>query len=127
VVVGVGVNVNATVHLDEERDPEEWPVGPRSLNELAGGPVALQPLLLDLVSRLIDRLGAGLTGDAVDEYRSRCHTLGKRVAFTEGGMRLTGTAVDVIPEGGALLVRLEDGRIVEVSAGEVRHLRELQG
>ena len=89
--------------------------------------MALQPLLVDLLSRLVDRLRAGLTEAAVAEYRSRCHTLGKRVSFTEGGRRLTGTAIDVTPDGCALQVRLEGGKVVEVTAGEVRHLRAVQG
>jgi len=127
VVVGVGVNVNARVVLDEALREDEWPVGPRSLAELADGPVDPRPLLVDLVAGLLRRAGAGLDQGAMEEYRARCHTLGKRVAFTDGGDRRVGTALDVSDEDGALLVRLEGGKVVRVTAGEVRHVRAVQG
>ena len=127
VVIGVGVNVNARVVLDEAIREDEWPVGPRSLAELTPGPVDPRSLMGDLVAGLLRRTGAGLDQDALEEYRSRCHTLGKRVAFTEGGERRVGTALDVSDEDGALLVRLEGGKVVRVTAGEVRHVRAVQG
>lgn len=127
VVMGIGVNVNARVVLDEARPDDEWPVVPRSLAELAGGPVDAASLLMDLVGVLVRRTGEGLGQGVMEEYRARCHTLGRRVAFTEAGGRRVGTAVDVSAEDGALLVRLEDGRVVRVTAGEVRHVRAVQG
>jgi BirA family biotin operon repressor/biotin-[acetyl-CoA-carboxylase] ligase len=126
-VVGVGLNVNARVDLREDRPDEEWPVGPRSLVEVAGRPLDLPSLTRDLVVGLVERVRTGLDGPALEEYRARCHTLGKRVAFTEGGQRLTGTAVDIDPDGGGLVVRLEGGEARRVTAGEVRHVRSERG
>ena len=127
VVVGVGLNVNTTIDLDEDRPPDEWPVGPRSLHEVAGHPLNFAEIAVDLVEALVIRLERGLDEAAVEEYRSRCHTLGKRVTFTEGTLRSQGTAVDIDPEGGGLLVRLEGGEVRCVTSGEVRHVRSVKG
>ncbi len=126
-VVGVGVNVNTPVDLEEDRSAEEWPVGARSLCQVAGRDLDLAQVAHDLLEELVHRTGEGLDGDAVQEYRSRCHTLGKRVAFTEGTERRTGTAVDIDPDGGALLVRMEGGELQRVTSGEVRHVRSVKG
>ena len=128
-VVGIGMNVNARIVIDppEERPPDEWPVKPRSLSDLVGRTLDLEPILVEVMVHLLSRLRNGLDDAAMDEYRSRCITLGKRVAFTEGGKRLIGTARDVSPDGGALVVDLGDGEIREIRAGEVRHIRAAHG
>ncbi len=126
-VVGVGLNVNTPVERREERPPEEWPVGPLALCEVAGRSLDLATVAATLVEELSRRVEAGLDGPAVEEYRSRCHTLGKRVTFTEGTQRVEGTAVDIDPEGGGLVVRLEGGVLRRVTSGEVRHVRSDRG
>jgi BirA family biotin operon repressor/biotin-[acetyl-CoA-carboxylase] ligase len=126
-VVGVGVNVNSTVDLEEDRTAEEWPVGPRALFEVTGRPLELPLLARALVEQLVKRVQGGLDGPAIEEYRARCHTLGRQVAFTDGPERLTGTAVDIDPEGGGLVVRLEGGEVRRVTSGEVRHVRSVKG
>lgn len=126
-VVGVGLNVNTAPDLGEERVEEEWPVGPRALCQVAGGPLDLEALTFALVEELSRRMEAGLDGEAMEEYRSRCHTLGRRVTFNEGTRRVEGTAVDVDPVDGALLVRSEGGQVRRVTSGEVRHIRSDRG
>jgi BirA family biotin operon repressor/biotin-[acetyl-CoA-carboxylase] ligase len=126
-VVGVGLNVNVPVLLDDAPREDEWPVGPRSLAEVTGRQLELGAVAIDLVCSLVGRIGGGLTGSSLEEYRSRCHTLGRRVAFTEEGERTVGTAVDLDPEGGALLVRTEDGEMRRVTSGVVRHIRSVRG
>jgi BirA family biotin operon repressor/biotin-[acetyl-CoA-carboxylase] ligase len=126
-VVGVGLNVNSRVALREDRPPEEWPVGPMSLSEVTGRPLDLPSVARDLVEGLVLRIEGGLDDRGLEEYRSRCHTLGKRVAFSDGPDRLTGTAVDIDPEGGGLVVRLEGGEVRRVTSGEVRHVRSVKG
>lgn len=125
--VGVGLNVNTSIALEEERPGDEWSVRPRSLREVIGRSLDLADVLHDLVTGLTDRVAVGLDGPAMEEYRSRCHTLGRRVAFNDGGERLVGTAVDISPDEGALLVRLEGGEVRRVSSGEVRHVRSVKG
>jgi BirA family biotin operon repressor/biotin-[acetyl-CoA-carboxylase] ligase len=126
-VVGVGVNVNSRVDLREDRPEEDWPVGPRALFEVTGRPLDLPLLARALVEQLVDGLEGGLDGQAIEEYRARCHTLGRRVAFTDGLERLIGTAVDIDPEGGGLMVRMEGGEVRSVTSGEVRHVRSVKG
>jgi BirA family biotin operon repressor/biotin-[acetyl-CoA-carboxylase] ligase len=126
-VVGVGLNVNTDVTLDEDRSPEEWPVGPRSLAQVVGHPLEIAQIAVDLMEALVARVAAGLDGPPLEEYRSRCHTLGKRVAFTEAGVRTVGTAVDIDLEGGGLLVRVEGEQVRRVTSGEVRHVRSVKG
>lgn len=128
-VVGIGINVNARIVIDppEELPPDEWPVTPCSLGDLVGRNLDLEPILVEVMAHLLSRLGTGLDDAAMDEYRSRCITLGKRVAFTEGGRRLVGTAREVSQDGGALIVDLGGGEIREIRAGDVRHIRAVQG
>ncbi len=128
-VVGIGINVNARIVIDppEGRPPDEWPVTPRSLCDLAGRKMDLEPILVEVMVHLLSRLSTGLDDAAMDEYRSRCITLGKRVALTEGGKRLVGTARDISRDGGALIVDLGDGEIREIRAGDVRHIRAVHG
>ena len=102
-------------------------MGPRSLFEVTGRPLDLPPLSRALVKQLVRRVGEGLDDGAIEEYRARCHTLGKQVAFTDGPKRLTGTAVDIDPGGGGLVVRLEGGEVRLVTSGEVRHVRSVKG
>ncbi len=127
VVVGMGVNVNTPIDLDEDRGPEEWPLGARALCQVAGRDLDLAQVAHDLIGELVRRAGAGLDELALEEYRSRCHTLGKRVTFTDGTERRTGTAVDIDPDGGGLMVRLEGGEVRRVTSGEVRHVRSVKG
>ena len=128
-VVGIGVNVNAIVVIDppEIRPADEWPVVPRSLAQLAGSPLSLLEVAIEVMEGLLTRLEAGLDGVAMGQYRSRCLTLGKRVSYFDGERRFVGTARDLSPDGGALLVALPDGTVREVSAGEVRHVRAVLG
>ena len=126
-VVGVGINVNTPVDLEEDRPVEEWPVGPMALCQVAGGPLDLVDLAGDLAGELTRRVATGLDPGAVEEYRGRCHTLGRRVAFSDGTSRTTGTATGIDPEDGALMVRLGDGTLRRVTSGEVRHVRSVRG
>lgn len=61
-----------------------------------------------------------LDGDLwpVDEYRSRCQTIGRVVSWEPGGH---GTAVDVADDGG--LVVVVDGSEEVLYSGAVRHIR----
>ncbi len=122
-VVGIGVNVNTVVHLDEGPTGGEWPAGPASLREVTGHPIGLQEVLVEVVARLVERLRKGLDAGDVGEFRDRCRTLGAPVAFTEGGRRVVGLAVDVSEDGCALLVRVDEGEVRRLTAGEVRHVR----
>lgn len=123
--IGVGINVNAQVRLGAAVEGSA-PLEPTSLCEAARRPVGLEPLLVGTVFGLVARLAEGLTPRAIAEYSSRCDTLGRRVAFTDGGARAEAIAVCIDPDG-ALVVEGAGGARRRLTAGEVSHLRDAAG
>jgi BirA family transcriptional regulator, biotin operon repressor / biotin---[acetyl-CoA-carboxylase] ligase len=113
-VVGLGVNVRQTEF------PPELAGLATSVAAEAGRPVERAWLLAATLSGFGARMGA--PEEALDEYRTLCDTLGKRVRIERAGAEsLEGVARDLSPTG-ALLI--ESGReIVEIAAGDVVHLR----
>ena len=101
VVVGLGLNVRwappGAARLGDDADP---------LTVLADVLDAFDQLPVDIDER----------------YRHHLATLGRRVRIERFGDTLVGEAIDVRPAG-ELLVRTEDG-VVEVSVGDVTHLRD---
>ena len=122
VVVGIGINVN----MPAEAFPEDLRASATSLLIEAGHPFARAPLLAALLGeleRLYDRLCAeGADGIAAD-YEAVCATLGKQVRVElVGGGRMDGTAEGLASDG-ALRLRTAEGKILEIRAGDVVHLR----
>ena len=61
------------------------------------------------------------------DYRATCLTLGTRVRVElPGGGELVGEAVDILDDG-ELVVRDDAGENRAVTAGDVRHLRAVDG
>jgi len=120
VVVGMGVNVD---WRGVER-PEQLAAA-TSLSEVGRGPVDRWRLLPALVER-VDRRHSGWCEDPaafLPAYRERCATLGRAVRVEQaGGTALMGTATGVT-DGGALVVETDAGTTIDLSAGEVHHLR----
>jgi BirA family transcriptional regulator, biotin operon repressor / biotin---[acetyl-CoA-carboxylase] ligase len=120
IVVGIGINVNM--------DPADLPAGAvaTSLSIGLGRRVAREGVLgavLDAFGEAYAHVGGG--GGAawvIDAWRQRSKMLGRRVVFETAGRRRTGVAEDLM-EDGALLVRLADGGVERLHAGEVRRLR----
>ena len=122
VVVGIGLNVN----MPAEAFPEDLRAAATSLLIEAGHPFERAPLLATLLGeleRLYDRLcDHGADGIAAD-YAALCATLGKQVRVElVGGGRMDGTAEGLAPDG-ALRLRTGEGKILEIRAGDVVHLR----
>lgn len=119
VVVGTGINVD---WRNVDRPPEL--AGGTSLAEAAGTTVDRWRLFAGLVgvlSRRYQQLADDPDG-ILDEYRTRCATLGRdvRVAVTGAERPIEGRAV-AVDDGGALVV--ETPRRVTVHAGDVQHVR----
>ena len=105
-ILGVGLNVAV--------DPDELPPDVRDLaGTLARPPEALEPTLGELLGALETRL-AEPAPESLDALRARDALLGKPVRWATGAG--VGAGID---DGGALLVRLPDGRVQTLSAGEV--------
>ncbi|MFI5040504.1 MAG: biotin--[acetyl-CoA-carboxylase] ligase, partial [Acidimicrobiales bacterium] len=115
IVVGIGLNT----HVPADR-PVEIAALAVDLDELAGRRVhrseVLDALLVELALRY-DRLGSVL-----EEYRSRCSTIGQRVRVTQARGEVVGLAVGIADDG-SLLVETGSGATVAVSAGDVEHVR----
>jgi BirA family biotin operon repressor/biotin-[acetyl-CoA-carboxylase] ligase len=118
-VIVVGIGLNVTLHGDE--------VGEPLVTSLADLGVA-GPDRTRLAGELLRRLGKRVTGwragdqRLMDEYRSRCATIGSSVrAVLPGGREVIGTAVAVDDEG-RLRIQTQDD-VVAVSAGDIVHLR----
>ncbi len=114
VVIGMGMNVH-------------WPTRADDVGVLAGRAMCLDEAAGRRVERdaLLDAVLAGLAAiddDTLDrEYRARLATLGQAVRVELANDVITGTAVDVDPDG-QLVVEV-DGVPRRVGAGDVVHLR----
>jgi BirA family biotin operon repressor/biotin-[acetyl-CoA-carboxylase] ligase len=110
-VLGIGVNVAV--------DPADLPLELReSAGTLGRGPADVEPFLSTLLVAL-DHALALPAATVLDVWRSRDALLGREVAWNGG----TGVAAGV-DEDGRLVVRLADGSVTVLQAGEV-HLGRL--
>ena len=114
-VVGIGLNVN----LDPALLPADLPMPATSLCHELGTDVARLPLLWTLLQKIEERYSVLKAGQSPHvEWAGRLVTLGKAVTVSATGSVLNGTAEGVDADG-ALLVRLADGRLEKVFAGDV--------
>jgi BirA family biotin operon repressor/biotin-[acetyl-CoA-carboxylase] ligase len=122
VVVGIGINVN----MPPEAFPEDLRSSATSLLIETGHPIERAPLLAALLSEL-ECLHDDLCEHGPDviakAYRSLCGTLGRQVRVElVGSGQVEGTAEEIAPDG-ALRLRTREGKILEIRAGDVVHLR----
>jgi BirA family transcriptional regulator, biotin operon repressor / biotin---[acetyl-CoA-carboxylase] ligase len=122
VVLGIGLNVS--LRPDELPTPEATSLVIERAACTDRDPL-LRALLRTLDTKLATWSAHGGDADAAglrDAYRRHCVTLGRAVRVElPGKPALTGTAVDVDPEG--RLVVSSDGQRRAVSAGDVTHVR----
>ncbi len=115
VVVGLGLNVN----LNPARLPSGLLVPATSLSHELERPVARLPLLLALLQAMETRYTALKAGRSPHlEWAGRLVTVGRAVTVSTTGDSLEGVA-EGVNENGALLVRLDNGRLETVMAGDV--------
>jgi BirA family biotin operon repressor/biotin-[acetyl-CoA-carboxylase] ligase len=119
VVCGIGLNVN----LPREQMPPEFQETATSLMAELGGPVrraALVQAVMAGFEEVYALFTAGRFDQVLDRWRALSVTLGQavRVISVTGAPDVEGIAEDVDPDG-ALLVRLPDGELRRVLAGEV--------
>lgn len=114
-VVGIGLNVN----LDPDALGKDLLVQATSLSQALGRPVPRLPLLLALLEAAEARylaLRQGLSPHR--EWAARLATLGHRVTVSDAGRSLEGVA-EGVDANGALQLRLDDGQLETVWAGDV--------
>ena len=115
VVVGVGLNVN----LEPGRLPANLLVPATSLSHVLDREVQRLPLLWALLRAMEARYFQLTEGHSPQaEWAERLVTLGQPVKVSASGSALEGVA-EGVDANGALLVRLPDGRVEKVLAGDV--------
>jgi BirA family transcriptional regulator, biotin operon repressor / biotin---[acetyl-CoA-carboxylase] ligase len=121
VVIGVGINLTRPEHLDGVvAERAQW------VDQLTGVDHAVDPVTA--ASELAIQVDAALSTllNDVEGARklvlSRCATIGRRVRVEQVGSSLVGTAT-ALDSSGALTLRLDDGALKTVRAGDVVHLR----
>jgi len=119
-IVGIGINVNAM------NFPPEIAAQATSLQQATGRPVdrnAVARTLLEAFSTQCLLLGGNQRATLMKTVRTLCPTLGKRVCIAAPGRIYEGIAEDIAPDG-ALILRMGDGHVRHLHAGEVTRLRE---
>lgn len=115
-VVGIGLNANI-----DFSDPHMASLASQAtslLREL-GSPVAREPLMARILERVEGRYLALCSGWSPQQlWTARLATLGQRVVVSGAHCLVEGYAEGVDPDG-ALLVRLEDGHVARILAGDV--------
>ena len=113
-VLGIGVNVN----LDPAQS-EDIAALATSLNAAAGRDVPRDDLLRQLLHDLDALCLQVKRGQSpVPEWRDLLETTGRRVNAVSGPDTYSGTA-EGVDDTGTLLLRLDDGRLVTLTAGDV--------
>ena len=119
VVVGFGLNLRWRGELPAE-------VSARSIDlaSLSDRPIdrldVLAPILVALEGR-IAQLEVGGSTDLLNDYRSRCLSIGRRVRFDTPRGELTGVVTGIDASGG-LVLETGDGVSHVLTAGEAHHL-----
>jgi BirA family biotin operon repressor/biotin-[acetyl-CoA-carboxylase] ligase len=114
-IVGMGLNVN----LDPAQLPEPLMMPATSLARECGAPVARLPLLWALLRAVESRYDALAAGHSPHgAWATRLVTIGQPVSVSLTDAVLHGVAEGVDPDGG-LVLRLDDGRLETVLAGDV--------
>jgi BirA family biotin operon repressor/biotin-[acetyl-CoA-carboxylase] ligase len=116
VVLGIGLNVNMTAAdaAAIDRPATSLLIETGDEREVAD---VLDALLPHLDRRLADWRSAGFTALA-PAWRERCHNLGQTIEVGDGDNRQRGVLLG-FGEAGQLRLRREDGREVEIWAGDV--------
>ncbi|MCX6007265.1 MAG: biotin--[acetyl-CoA-carboxylase] ligase [Chloroflexi bacterium] len=118
-IVGIGINVN----FETTRFPEIAGIA-TSLSVELGKEVSIPEVALNLYSemeKLYDRIGE--PDFIMSEWTRHMGTIGRRVSVNTGSGTLEGIAESVNP-GGNLVLRLDDGSIREVVAGDVSNVQD---
>lgn len=121
-VVGIGINVN----MSAEAFPEDLRATATSLLIETGSTVDRGRLLtglLEELERLYDHACTHGPGDIAAAYQAACDTIGKPVQVELiGSEPIEGTA-EVLASDGALRLRTKNGKVLEIRAGNVVHLK----
>lgn len=119
-VMGIGINVN----FDIARYPEISQIA-TSLSAETGKDISVPDLALNLYTELEALYDMISKPDVIlSEWVSNMNLIGKLVTVNSGGTVIEGIAEGINGEGN-LTLRLKNGKLQEIVAGEVSNVREL--
>lgn len=117
VVLGIGVNVN----IKQQEFPEDIRERTTSLKEVLGKKVLrvkLAQVFLQEFEKYYEILKGREFSSILKEWKLYSHTLGKKIKVDIGEKIITGEAMD-INESGALILKKEDGELIEIISGTI--------
>ncbi len=117
VVVGVGINVN----IDHRKFPEDIQENTISLKEILGKEVLrvkLAQSFLREFEKYYESLKRREFSSILKEWKLYSHTLGRKIRVDMGERIIAGEAVDINEEG-ALILKKEDGQLIEIISGTI--------
>lgn len=115
VVIGIGVNINQS-HFDEEVSKKATSLF------LENGEKMDRSTFLAEVSKSLDKAMKSyllsISTEDMQQFKSLCATIGRRVSVERNNTHIEGTAVDIFPTG-ELIIKTDDGRKLPIYSGEV--------
>ncbi|MDP2945339.1 MAG: biotin--[acetyl-CoA-carboxylase] ligase [Atribacterota bacterium] len=117
VVVGIGINVN----IDHRKFPEDIQENTISLKEVLGKEVLrvkMVQIFLQEFEKYYESLKRREFSSILREWKLYSHTLGRKIRVDMGERIVTGEAVNINEEG-ALILKKEDGELVEIISGTI--------
>jgi len=117
VVVGIGINVN----IDLWEFPEDIQENTISLKETSGKEISrvkLAQTFLQEFEKYYEILKRREFSSILKEWKLYSHTLGKKIRVDIGERIIAGEAVDINEEG-SLILKKEDGELVEIISGTI--------
>jgi BirA family biotin operon repressor/biotin-[acetyl-CoA-carboxylase] ligase len=117
VVVGIGVNVN----IKQQEFPEDIRERTTSLKEVLGKKVLrvkLVRVFLQEFEKYYEILKRREFSFILKEWKLYSHTLGKKIRVDMGERIISGEAVDINEEG-VLILKKEDGELIEIISGTI--------
>ena len=117
VVVGIGINVN----IDHREFPEDIQENTISLKEILGKEVfrvKLVQTFLQEFEKYYEKLKREEFPSILREWKLYSHTLGMKIEVNIGEKVVIGEAIG-INENGALILKKEDGELVEIISGTI--------
>jgi len=117
VVVGIGINAN----IDIRDFPKDIQKNTTSLKETSGKEISRVKLIrifLQEFEKYYEKLKKKGFPSILREWKFYSHTLGKKIRVDIGEKIITGEAID-INESGALVLKKEDGELIEIISGTI--------
>jgi len=117
VTVGIGINAN----INQGEFPEDIKDNSVSLKEILGEEISrvrLVQIFLEEFEKHYESLKRKEFSSVLKEWKSYSHTLGKKIKVDIGEKVVTGEAID-INESGALILKKEDGELIEIISGTI--------